>query len=413
MGSDRGRVLFTTHSVAGSPRRRARRSTRSITHPSGKSSRSGAAARPGEPEPAICLGLGVCRPARAAGQLQRRRVHAAAVRPAGCAVQRHGAGEHRGGGAGALPVRPVRRGHRHRRGLRPRAGNASSFGWGYLHQGGRLDTTSGWYLFRNRDYIANEGRWAERDPLGLAAGDNNIYRYVGNSPTNGLDPLGLWDLARWFWTSDRNASDEAYSAAMGAAGESVLGNSDRAKTAFDTISYVDPTPISDTLSAGMSYAQGNDTQARQELAMAAIPGAAGQAGKHLGKLRALGKYGDDAAELAAQRRLVEMTGDTASINGTGGSHYLARHSPMVPDQGCAIGPQRVSIHGQGKRSLARTASQFLWIRRNSNPTEICRRPLRRRNDRLPPASLGVVFPRRAPRSRSTCCAASDSASSVL
>ena len=62
----------------------------------------------------------------------------------------------------------------------PRAGNTSSFGWRYLHQGGRLDGTSGWYLFRNRDYIASEGRWAQRDPLGLAAGDMNLYRYVGN-----------------------------------------------------------------------------------------------------------------------------------------------------------------------------------------------------------------------------------------
>ncbi len=32
---------------------------------------------------------------------------------------------------------------------------------------------------------------ASQSPLGYNAGDANLYRYVGNSPTNALDPLGL------------------------------------------------------------------------------------------------------------------------------------------------------------------------------------------------------------------------------
>ena len=75
----------------------------------------------------------------------------------------------------------------------PRTGNTSSFGWRYLHQGGRLDAATGWYDFRNRDLIPSEGRWAERDPLGLAAGDANIYRYVASAPANSVDPSGLID----------------------------------------------------------------------------------------------------------------------------------------------------------------------------------------------------------------------------
>ena len=35
------------------------------------------------------------------------------------------------------------------------------------------------------------GRFLEEDPLGFAAGDPNLHRYVGNSPTNATDPSGM------------------------------------------------------------------------------------------------------------------------------------------------------------------------------------------------------------------------------
>jgi hypothetical protein len=35
------------------------------------------------------------------------------------------------------------------------------------------------------------------DPLGFEAGDANLYRYVGNSPTNATDPSGLKTRAEW------------------------------------------------------------------------------------------------------------------------------------------------------------------------------------------------------------------------
>ena len=34
-----------------------------------------------------------------------------------------------------------------------------------------------------------------RDPLGFAAGDVNLYRYVGNEPPNFNDPFGLVDIS--------------------------------------------------------------------------------------------------------------------------------------------------------------------------------------------------------------------------
>jgi RHS repeat-associated protein len=33
-------------------------------------------------------------------------------------------------------------------------------------------------------------RWNQQDPLGFNAGDSNLYRYVGNDPTNYKDPMG-------------------------------------------------------------------------------------------------------------------------------------------------------------------------------------------------------------------------------
>ena len=45
-------------------------------------------------------------------------------------------------------------------------------------------------------YDPKVGRWLTEDPIGFDAGDANVYRYVGNSPTNAVDPSGLfsWSL---------------------------------------------------------------------------------------------------------------------------------------------------------------------------------------------------------------------------
>jgi uncharacterized protein RhaS with RHS repeats len=42
-------------------------------------------------------------------------------------------------------------------------------------------------------YDPRTGRWLSEDPIGFAAADANLYRYVGNSPTNATDPAGLYD----------------------------------------------------------------------------------------------------------------------------------------------------------------------------------------------------------------------------
>jgi RHS repeat-associated protein len=75
---------------------------------------------------------------------------------------------------------------------------SSAYAWNYLHQGGRFDSATGLYNFRERDYSPTLGRWLQNDPLGFGGGDSNTYRYLGNDPANGTDPAGLFDpLKAW------------------------------------------------------------------------------------------------------------------------------------------------------------------------------------------------------------------------
>ncbi len=57
--------------------------------------------------------------------------------------------------------------------------------------GREYDPVTGLQYNRARYYDAAIGRWTQEDPIGFAAGDANLYRYVGNGPTNAVDPSGL------------------------------------------------------------------------------------------------------------------------------------------------------------------------------------------------------------------------------
>ncbi|WP_162006865.1 RHS repeat-associated core domain-containing protein [Roseimaritima sediminicola] len=53
---------------------------------------------------------------------------------------------------------------------------------------------------RARWYDPTTGRWLSQDPIGFAAGDSNLYRYVGNQPTTKSDPSGLFGVDFHFYT---------------------------------------------------------------------------------------------------------------------------------------------------------------------------------------------------------------------
>jgi RHS repeat-associated protein len=42
-----------------------------------------------------------------------------------------------------------------------------------------------------RTLLVTTGQWMQEDPIQFSAGDPNVRRYVGNSPTNSVDPSGL------------------------------------------------------------------------------------------------------------------------------------------------------------------------------------------------------------------------------
>jgi RHS repeat-associated protein len=67
-------------------------------------------------------------------------------------------------------------------------GDAPDFLFGYTGAVFDIETGLGYHRARYLDHAT--GRWLSEDPIGFAA-DVNLYRYVGNSPTNFTDPEGL------------------------------------------------------------------------------------------------------------------------------------------------------------------------------------------------------------------------------
>jgi|GEM_PF-1838684 len=63
-----------------------------------------------------------------------------------------------------------------------------------------LDTETSLQFNRARYYNPSIGRWLIEDPIAFSANDFNLYRYVGNDPTNALDPSGLAQARPASWT---------------------------------------------------------------------------------------------------------------------------------------------------------------------------------------------------------------------
>ena len=61
----------------------------------------------------------------------------------------------------------------------------------FYFTGREWDNEIDMYYYRARHYDPQVGRFIQMDPIGLAGGDTNLYRYVENNPINFFDPYGL------------------------------------------------------------------------------------------------------------------------------------------------------------------------------------------------------------------------------
>lgn len=71
----------------------------------------------------------------------------------------------------------------------------STFIQPYTFTGREFDPETGLMFYRSRTFNPKLGTFIQEDPIGFAAGDVNLFRYVGNSPQNWIDPFGLFMLS--------------------------------------------------------------------------------------------------------------------------------------------------------------------------------------------------------------------------
>jgi RHS repeat-associated protein len=85
-----------------------------------------------------------------------------------------------------------------------------TFAYPFAFTGREYDPETGLYYYRARYYDPHTGRFLSEDPLGFAAGDTNLSRYVFNSPANYTDPTGLQPpaTARNQGVGEKNPFDE-------------------------------------------------------------------------------------------------------------------------------------------------------------------------------------------------------------
>jgi RHS repeat-associated protein len=72
----------------------------------------------------------------------------------------------------------------------------------FKYSGMQDDQTTGLYYDYERWYDPAAGRFVSQDPVGFAAGDDNLYRYVTNNSENQLDPSGLADWGDLMFPAD-------------------------------------------------------------------------------------------------------------------------------------------------------------------------------------------------------------------
>jgi RHS repeat-associated protein len=110
--------------------------------------------------------------------------------------------------------------------------NSSTVGNRFLFQGRDWIKELSLYDFRNRINHPGIGRFLQPDPLNLAAGDQNIYRFCNNDPINGSDPLGFGDDSSFGFDFSNGLSGWGYSAANEAFMNEVFASSSSSSSSW-------------------------------------------------------------------------------------------------------------------------------------------------------------------------------------
>jgi RHS repeat-associated protein len=80
----------------------------------------------------------------------------------------------------------------------------------FAYTGRYFDDDTGLQNNLNRWYDPQVGRWISEDPIGFAAGDPNLYRYVSNSPLSHADPVGLVEVEGFLWETVPGVSHDPF-----------------------------------------------------------------------------------------------------------------------------------------------------------------------------------------------------------
>ena len=131
-----------------------------------------------------------------------------------------------------------------------------------------------------RWYDPASQRWLSQDPSGFGGGDSNLYRYVGNSAPNSVDPSGLYaggalsglascwgQWANWVVNNVYGGQESAI-----AFGNSVIENEPLAAQRLRAIGD----PLSSTVAAALDLAVADDVPAPAPQVAARRPGSACQ-----------------------------------------------------------------------------------------------------------------------------------------
>jgi hypothetical protein len=157
------------------------------------------------------------------------------------------------------------------------------------------------------DELANIA--APLEEQGFALAGQGGYRGGGYNPLN-------WN--RWLYTGDARASDEVYSAATTAAGQSFNSQRETIHAGLDVVGTFDPTPISDGLN-GLGYAAMGD-RSNAAISMAGMVPIIGDAAKAGRLARFAAKHGDEVVDGAVRLRHYTNVSSMKKIQNTNAIH---------------------------------------------------------------------------------------------